>query len=97
MKYISTRGQSKPLSFSEILLGGLAPDVAPRILISAFSFLSTYSKRLPSNCIAISLNASVGPFESERIYKLSLTFKIGVMSSAFCCGLENAYTSFIYV
>ena len=26
MKYISTRGQSKPLSFSEILLGGLAPD-----------------------------------------------------------------------
>ncbi len=25
MKYISTRGQSKPLSFSEILLGGLAP------------------------------------------------------------------------
>jgi threonine synthase len=26
MKYISTRGLSKPLSFSEILLGGLAPD-----------------------------------------------------------------------
>jgi threonine synthase len=26
MKYISTRGQSKPLSFSKILLGGLAPD-----------------------------------------------------------------------
>jgi threonine synthase len=26
MKYISTRGQSEPLSFSEILLGGLAPD-----------------------------------------------------------------------
>ncbi|HNF90245.1 MAG TPA: threonine synthase, partial [Thiobacillaceae bacterium] len=26
MKYISTRGRSSPLSFSEILLGGLAPD-----------------------------------------------------------------------
>ena len=26
MKYISTRGQSKALSFTEILLGGLAPD-----------------------------------------------------------------------
>ena len=26
MKYISTRGQSPALSFSEILLGGLAPD-----------------------------------------------------------------------
>ena len=26
MKYISTRGQSPALSFSETLLGGLAPD-----------------------------------------------------------------------
>ena len=26
MKYVSTRGQSPALSFSEILLGGLAPD-----------------------------------------------------------------------
>ncbi|HNU67271.1 MAG TPA: hypothetical protein PKL42_09100, partial [Methylotenera sp.] len=26
MKYISTRGQSPALQFSEILLGGLAPD-----------------------------------------------------------------------
>ena len=26
MKYISTRGQSPALSFSEVLLGGLAPD-----------------------------------------------------------------------
>ena len=26
MQYISTRGQSKAQSFSEILLGGLAPD-----------------------------------------------------------------------
>ncbi|MGQ0442644.1 MAG: hypothetical protein ACT4OH_04230, partial [Methylophilaceae bacterium] len=26
MKYISTRGQSPALGFSEILLGGLAPD-----------------------------------------------------------------------
>ncbi len=26
MKYISTRGQSPALTFSEILLGGLAPD-----------------------------------------------------------------------
>ena len=27
MKYISTRGQSKPLSFSEILLGGLGDHI----------------------------------------------------------------------
>jgi threonine synthase len=26
MRYISTRGQSPALGFSEILLGGLAPD-----------------------------------------------------------------------
>ena len=26
MRYISTRGQSPALTFSEILLGGLAPD-----------------------------------------------------------------------
>ncbi|HXA48299.1 MAG TPA: threonine synthase, partial [Burkholderiaceae bacterium] len=26
MQYVSTRGQAAPLSFSEILLGGLAPD-----------------------------------------------------------------------
>ena len=43
----------------------VSPEVAPNILISAFSLAKTYSNKLPSNCIAISLNASVGPLESE--------------------------------
>jgi len=41
----------------------VSPEVAPRMLIDSPRFSSTYSNRLPSNCIAMSLKASVGPLE----------------------------------
>jgi hypothetical protein len=48
----------------------VSPEVAPRMLISSPRFCSTYSNRLPSNCMAMSLKASVGPFESSCRYRL---------------------------
>jgi hypothetical protein len=43
----------------------VSPEVAPRMLISSPRLASTYSKRLPSSCIAMSLKASVGPLDSS--------------------------------
>ena len=42
----------------------VSPEVAPTMLSGLPVFASAYSNRLPSNCIARSLNASVGPFDS---------------------------------
>ena len=43
----------------------VSPEVAPRMLSVSPRRASSYSNRLPSNCIAMSLNASVGPFDSS--------------------------------
>lgn len=43
----------------------VSPDVAPRMFSVSPCAASVYSNRLPSNCIAMSLNASVGPFDSS--------------------------------
>jgi hypothetical protein len=41
----------------------VSPLVAPRMLSSAPRRASSYSNRLPSSCIAMSLKASVGPLD----------------------------------
>jgi hypothetical protein len=41
----------------------VSPEVAPKMFNSSPFFASAYSNRLPSNCIAMSLKASVGPFD----------------------------------
>ena len=61
----------------------VSPEVAPKILVVSPFLASTYSKRLPSNCMAMSLNANVGPFERESKYRLFSNLSVGVMSSAF--------------
>ncbi len=42
----------------------VSPEVAPKMLSWASCLASVYSNRLPSNCIAMSLKARVGPFDS---------------------------------
>ena len=42
----------------------VSPDVAPRMLSVRPLFASVYSNRLPRSCSAMSLNASVGPFDA---------------------------------
>jgi hypothetical protein len=42
----------------------VSPEVAPRTLSVRPRRASSCSNALPRNCIAMSLNASVGPFES---------------------------------
>ncbi|OQB98390.1 MAG: hypothetical protein BWX79_03327 [Alphaproteobacteria bacterium ADurb.Bin100] len=41
----------------------VSPLVAPRMLSCSPRRPSSYSNRLPSNCIAMSLKASVGPLD----------------------------------
>jgi hypothetical protein len=55
--------------------GGGAEDVdfSPR-------FSSTYSNRLPSNCMAMSLKASVGPLDSSSRASPGSSQRTGVMS-----------------
>ena len=43
----------------------VSPDVAPRIVMRRPSRASAYSKSSPSSCSAMSLNASVGPFDAR--------------------------------
>ncbi len=47
----------------------VSPEVAPRMLIASPRLSSTYSNRLPSNCMAMSLKASVGPLDSSCVYE----------------------------
>ena len=48
----------------------VSSEVAPRMLISSPFFANTYSNRLPSNCMAMSLKASVGLKYSEARLEL---------------------------
>lgn len=61
----------------------VSPEVAPRMFNSPWVLSSTYSNRLPRSCIAMSLNASVGPFESASTCRPGSSVFSGVMSSAF--------------
>ena len=59
----------------------VSPEVAPRMFSVSPRAASTCSNRLPSNCIAMSLKASVGPFERpSRCNPDSRVFS-GAMSS----------------
>ena len=58
----------------------VSPLVAPRTLSLLSCFSSTCSKRFPISCIAMSLNASVGPLEHARRWKLSSRVLRGVIS-----------------
>ena len=59
----------------------VSPDVAPRILMEASSRASTYSNRLPRNCSAMSLNASVGPLDTRSRCSPGANVVSGVISS----------------
>ncbi|XQU67279.1 hypothetical protein OJJOAM_000010 [Cupriavidus sp. H18C1] len=63
----------------------VSPEVAPRILSSCPARASAYSNRLPSSCIAMSLNASVGPLDRPSRYSgapaSSPSLRSGVMSA----------------
>ena len=43
----------------------VSPDVAPRIVVRLPARASAYSNSSPSSCSAMSLNASVGPFDAR--------------------------------
>ena len=59
----------------------VSPEVAPRMLMRSPLLASTYSNRLPSSCIAMSLNASVGPSESPSRCKPGCSVFNGVIAS----------------
>ncbi len=58
----------------------VSPLVAPSTLRCRSSASSTCSKRLPSSCIAMSLNAIVGPFERPSRCRLGSRVESGVIS-----------------
>ncbi len=58
----------------------VSPLVAPRTFSRRSCFSSTCSKRLPRSCIAKSLNASVGPFESASRCRFGSSVASGVIS-----------------
>ncbi len=62
---MKTRMPRLPLSACSAALP-VSPEVAPRTLSLPPRRPSSYSKALPTNCMAMSLNASVGPFDKPR-------------------------------
>ena len=58
----------------------VSPVVAPRMLSSSPRRASSYSNRLPSSCIAMSLKASVGPLDRASRYRPSSSGFSGTMS-----------------
>ncbi len=48
--------------------------------LRAFLLARKNSKRLPRSCNATSLNEKVGPWNSSKMYSVSLSFAKGVMS-----------------
>ena len=60
----------------------VSPEVAPRILISSPRRPSSYSKSSPSSCIAMSLNAAVGPSERCAMCRPSFRRVTGTISSS---------------
>ena len=58
----------------------VSPLVAPKILSSLPSLFNTYSNALPKNCMAMSLNAKVGPLDRAWILMPSERVRTGVMA-----------------
>ena len=58
----------------------VSPDVAPKILSSSPRRANSYSNKLPSSCMAMSLKASVGPLESACTNTPSPQARKGVIS-----------------
>ena len=67
----------------------VSPEVAPRMFSVSPCFASVYSNRLPSNCIAMSLNASVGPFESSSSDSVAPFSTPSVLSGVICAALSS--------
>ena len=59
----------------------VSPEVAPRMFRVSPRRPSSYSNRLPSSCIATSLNARVGPFESCSRCSPGSKVRSGVIAS----------------
>jgi hypothetical protein len=79
----------------------VSPEVAPKMFNSSLFLASAYSNRLPSNCIAMSLNASVGPFDSACRIKVPCgplsSVRSGVISSLDSSARALRYTAGVYV
>ena len=71
----------------------VSPEVAPSTLSRAPRCPSTYSKSAPSNCIAMSLKASVGPLDSSSRPRPGSSQRSGVIALASLSGRALPYTS----
>ena len=58
----------------------VSPLVAPRMLSSSPRRPSSYSNRLPSSCMAMSLKASVGPLDRASSHRPSSRWRSGTIS-----------------
>ena len=58
----------------------VSPLVAPKMLSCAPRRANSYSKRLPSNCMAMSLKAKVGPLDKASKHTPSSSFFKGTIS-----------------
>ena len=70
----------------------VSPEVAPSTLRRSPRRSSTYSKSAPSNCIAMSLNASVGPFDSSSSPRPGSSQRSGVISAVSLSARPLPYT-----
>ena len=59
----------------------VSPEVAPRMLRVSFFCASACSNSAPSSCIAMSLNASVGPCDRPRRWNPGSSVRSGVTST----------------
>ena len=59
----------------------VSPEVAPRMFSVRPRRASSYSNNRPSSCIAMSLNASVGPFDSASRYTPGSSARSGAIFS----------------
>ncbi len=59
----------------------VSPEVAPRMFSVLPLFASVYSNRLPRSCSAMSLNASVGPFDACSRWTPGSSVVTGVIAS----------------
>ena len=70
----------------------VSPEVAPKMFSVSPFLASAYSNRLPINCIAMSLNASVGPFDSSSSDSGAPFSTPSVFSGVICAALSSSRT-----
>ena len=73
----------------------VSPEVAPRMFSSRPSRARRCSKSAPRYCIAMSLKARVGPFESSRSPSPSPSQRTGVIASVSSPSRALQYVSFV--